>query len=105
MSAVVRKSGKPPDKRYFFLACVVASAIGAAGGLALAQDRPPGRLDTACAAACVASGYEADYCGKVCWIPAPTLTRPDEATDWVCVASCRSKGGRLADCKSRCKLP
>ncbi len=88
----------------FAITCVAAILIGVAAGIAFAQDRPPGRLDEQCTSQCVAGGYDPTYCGNVCWIPAPTKARPDEAINWICVTDCRKRGGQLPDCREQCKV-
>jgi hypothetical protein len=86
-----------------------AALVGLAGLMFLvlgaqAQERPIGRADDSCAAACNARGYDADYCGRVCWIPDRPRTPPDEVTDWTCMTACAERGGKYAECKPRCRV-
>lgn len=84
-------------------ALTAAALVCAAPAVSLAQQRPPGQLNTVCAADCAARGYDAEYCGRVCWVPAPGQTPPGEYTDWVCMTECRNRGGKYSECKPRCR--
>ena len=55
------------------IAAVGGALLGGFLGLATAQDRPPGQLDTACASDCVARGLEAGFCSRACWVPDPEM--------------------------------
>lgn len=85
------------------LSIALAALFGAYIGIALAEDRPPGQLNPVCAAECAERGYDAEFCGRVCWIPTPSQVAPGEFTDWVCMTDCRNRGGKFSDCKQRCR--
>lgn len=87
------------------LRVVVALLIGAGLGIgvSVAQVQPRGQIDTDCAGRCTAHGYDAEFCGRVCWVPDPELTAEQEQTDWPCVAVCLYRGGEFEDCKPRCE--
>lgn len=89
-------------RRFKFQVCL-AALLGAGLGLALAQDRPAGQLDTACASDCAARGYDAEFCGQVCWIPDPEMAARGEALDWKCLTACRERGGGAEACMLSCR--
>ena len=77
--------------------------LGAFLGFASAQDGQPGQLDTACAARCTGNGYDAEFCGQVCWIPDPAVAAKGDGLDWKCMTGCRERGGRAEDCLVSCR--
>jgi hypothetical protein len=77
--------------------------VGAFIGFASAQQRVTGSLDTDCANRCVTHGYEAEFCGRVCWIPDPVIAARAVPIDWVCMEACLDRGGNPEDCKLRCR--
>jgi hypothetical protein len=81
----------------------IAALLGATIGLALAQDRRAGQLDVACASNCTAHGYEPEFCGRVCWLPDPAIAAKAEPLDWICMTDCLERGGKVEDCRLRCK--
>jgi len=81
----------------------LAALLGASIGLALAQDRPPGELDSACAAQCAENGNEAAFCEQVCWVPDPTVAARNDPVYSPCYASCRERGGKPEDCLPACR--
>lgn len=81
----------------------IAALLGATMGLALAQDRRAGQLDVACASNCTAHGYESEFCGRVCWLPDPAIAAKAEPIDWICMTDCLERGGKVEDCRLRCK--
>lgn len=93
--------------RFFALsagAAVLAGAlIGGLLGVASAQDRSSGWLDTDCAKTCSANGYEAGFCGDVCWVPDPAKIAETENVDWKCVGQCSRGGGKSRDCLASCR--
>jgi hypothetical protein len=85
-------------------AAVLAGAlIGGFLGIASAQDRSSGWLDNECARTCAANGYEAGFCGDVCWVPDPAKVAETENVDWKCVGHCSRSGGRSRDCLASCR--
>lgn len=84
---------------------LLAAALGATVGVALAQDRRAGQLDVTCAANCTTHGYEPDFCGKVCWVPDPGVAARSVPVDWVCMSECLDRLGNPIDCKTRCRRP
>lgn len=91
------------DHLRFPVALFAGAILGGFLGFASAQDGAPGQLDTACAARCTANGYEAAFCGQVCWIPDPGMVAKGEGLDWNCTTACRNQGGKLSDCLPRCQ--
>lgn len=92
--------------RVHFLAALLAGGVlGASLGItfALAQDRPPGSLDTECAGRCTANGYDAEFCGLVCWVPDAEVAARSYPLNWNCFSSCRERGGRAEDCMPACR--
>lgn len=85
------------------LTVVIAAVLGGFLGFAFAQDDTPGQLDTACAARCSANGYDAEFCGQVCWIPDPQYAAKGDGLDWKCMTGCRERGGRAEDCMASCR--
>ncbi len=77
--------------------------MGAALGIASAQDRAPGQLDTTCAAECAARGNAGEFCGQVCWVPDPEVAARSAPFDWDCYSSCRERGGGPRDCLPACR--
>ena len=87
------------------LAAILAStALGATLGAAIAQQDTSGQLDATCANDCASRGYDPEYCGNVCWIPAVDQARPGPPADWRCVIACRDRGGTYQDCRPRCPV-
>jgi hypothetical protein len=82
---------------------VLAVLIGAGIGVALAQDRPPGQLDSACATQCLANGNDAEFCDLVCWVPDPEVAARSEPVHWKCYSTCRANGGKPEDCLPACR--
>lgn len=82
---------------------ILAVLIGAVVGVALAQDRPPGQLDAACAAQCAENGNEATFCEQVCWLPDPTVAGRNDPVYWPCYGSCRERGGKPEVCLAACR--
>lgn len=87
--------------RSLFIRLLLAGLLGAAVGVAVAQNMP-GHIDAACANDCGARGYDSEYCGKVCDLSDVERTPPDALIDFRCVSKCRDSGGNLSDCKRRC---
>lgn len=85
------------------VAILAIAALGAVLGIASAQNEPAGQLDPACASQCTAHGYEAGFCGEVCWVPDPAVVAKGEGLDWRCVTSCRERGNQLSDCLPVCQ--
>jgi hypothetical protein len=77
--------------------------LGGFLGFASAQDGTPGQLDTACASLCTANGYDAEFCGQVCWVPDPQYAAKGDGVDWKCMTGCRERGGRAEDCMVSCQ--
>lgn len=67
------------------------------------EERPPGLLDTACAAECRERGYDGEHCTKTCWVPEVAPGPPDGLIDQVCLRSCLDRGGRFQTCKPGCQ--
>lgn len=86
-----------------FVALVVGALLGAFLGFASAQDAASGWLDTACAKTCAANGYDAKFCGEVCWVPDPAKVAETENVDWKCVGQCNQRGGKARDCLASCR--
>lgn len=76
--------------------------LGGFLGFASAQDGVSGQLDTACAARCTANGYDAEFCGQVCWVPDPASAAADENLDWKCINACGQRGGTARQCMAAC---
>jgi hypothetical protein len=85
------------------IAAVCGAGIGGFFAFASAQDRPPGALDLDCSRHCAANGYDAEFCGQVCWIPGPEIAANGEPIDWICMTDCRERGGNHKDCRLACK--
>ena len=100
-ASVSRLHSAAPAKRLIPFA--IAAVLGATMGLALAQDRRTGQLDVACASNCTAHGYEPEFCDRVCWLPDPAIAAKAEPIDWICMTDCLERGGKLEDCRLRCK--
>ncbi len=92
-----------PDRLRFSVALFAGAILGGFLGLASAQDRTPGQLDTACVSRCTANGYEAEFCDRVCWLPDPAIAAKAEPIDWICMTDCLERGGKGEDCRLRCK--
>jgi hypothetical protein len=94
-----------PRRTHFVIAILSSVALGASLGatLALAQVRPTGQLDLDCANRCTAHGYDTEFCGKVCWLPDPTIAAQAVPIDWICMTDCLDRGGKFTDCKLRCR--
>jgi len=86
----------------YVVSVLVGSLIGFSLGLASAQDRGAGQLDTACAARCTANGYETAFCSDVCWVPDRGASAKADNLDWKCFQSCRQRGGRADYCVTSC---
>jgi hypothetical protein len=81
----------------------IGGFLGAFFSFASAQEGRVGQLDVACANRCVGNGYDADFCGRVCWIPDPAIAARAVPVDWVCMEACLDRGGNPEDCKLRCR--
>lgn len=92
-----------PDRLRFSVALLAGAILGGFLGFASAQDGTPGQLDTACAARCTGNGYDAGFCGQVCWIPDPAMAAKADGLDWKCMTGCRERGGRAEDCMASCR--
>jgi len=94
-----------PFRLHFVISILAGAALGASLGitLALAQERAPGQLDIACASNCTAHGYDEEFCSQVCWIPDPEMAAKAVPVDWICMTECLDRGGKLTDCKLRCR--
>jgi hypothetical protein len=99
----MRNSAQAPDRSRFFAAVAAAVLMGGALGAATAQERPPGQLDSACAAHCVESGKDTQYCGRACWVPDPDVAARGAPLDWKCYSTCRDSGGKSKDCLPACR--
>ena len=97
------RSTNPASPRHPWFQVFLAIVLGAMLGVALAQTTAPGQLDTACATDCAARGYDSEFCGRVCVTPEAGEIPADTAIDWVCMTSCRDRGGKLRDCLPRCQ--
>lgn len=84
-------------------AILAGGLIGGFLGIASAQDRTSGWLDNECAKTCSVNGYDAEFCGQVCWVPDPAKVAETENVDWKCVGSCSRGGGRSRDCLASCR--
>lgn len=98
---------KLANRRYplirFVISALCGAILGCVLGLASAQERPPGQLDTACAAQCVENGNDEEFCTFACWVPDPEVAARSEPVHWPCYSTCREKGGRPAECLSACR--
>lgn len=92
-----------PGAMHFVVSVLAGAAIGASIGIASAQNEPTGQLDPACASQCTAHGYDAGFCGEVCWVPDAGMVSKAEDLNWKCVTVCRDLGGKLSDCLPRCQ--
>lgn len=86
----------------FGFSTICGALLGAYLGFAFAQE-PAGTLDTQCVGQCTADGYEAEFCGRVCWIPDPEIAARAYPVDYPCFSSCRDRGGKVQDCRSACR--
>jgi hypothetical protein len=86
-----------------FGAMTAGALIGAFIGIASAQDRAAGVLDTTCSAECASRGFAADYCNRMCWIPDPAMAARGSMFDWKCMTDCRARGGSEEDCRPQCR--
>jgi hypothetical protein len=77
--------------------------LGSSLGIATAQDRSSGALNTDCAARCAANGYDGEFCGSVCWVPDPASSAEADRVDWTCFERCRVQGGRARSCFDSCR--
>ncbi len=99
----MRNPAQLPDRCQFFTIVATAVVMGGTLGAATAQDRPPGQLDGACAAQCLANGNDAEFCDLVCWVPDPAVAARREPVHWKCYSTCRENGGRPGDCLPACR--
>jgi hypothetical protein len=84
-------------------AALASGFLGGLIGYASAQDAASGWLNPECAASCVTNGYDAEFCGQVCWVPDPAKTAEADNLDWKCMTSCSKRGGRTRDCMPGCR--
>ena len=98
-------AARRPRRIHFVTAIVSSVVLGASLGasLALAQVRRSGQLDFDCSSRCSANGYDAEFCNRVCWLPDPTIAAKAEPLDWICMTDCLERGGKVEDCRLRCK--
>lgn len=90
---------------YQLVFSILAGAIfGGVLGYASAQDATAGFLNPDCVARCAANGYEAEFCGQVCWVPDPAATAAGEQLDWKCIEACGRRGGTARQCLAACPL-
>jgi hypothetical protein len=82
---------------------LVGVLLGGFLGFASAQDVSQGQLDTDCHGRCTANGYDAEFCGQVCWIPDPVMAAKGDDLDWKCMTGCRERGGWAEDCMASCR--
>ena len=94
-----------PLRVHFIVSAIAGAALGACLGIAQAQDRSLGEIDAECSSRCTANGYDAEFCGQVCWIPDPAMVAKGEGLDWKCMTSCRDRGGKMGDCLPSCQRP
>jgi hypothetical protein len=95
-------TGKKPLFRYLMIV-LSGAALGAFLGYASAQETASGWLDTDCAGKCAANGYDAEFCGQVCWIPDPAKSAEGDNLDWKCMTGCRERGGGTRACMASCR--
>lgn len=95
------------NHRVFAIRIVVSALFGALLGtflgLASAQDTAAGWLDPECARQCSANGYDAEFCGQVCWVPDPAKSAEADNLDWKCMTACGDRGGRARACMASCR--
>jgi hypothetical protein len=91
------------DRSRFIAAIGFAVLLGATLGAASAQNFPPGKLDTACAAQCAENDNDPEFCTLACWVPDPRFSAPAEPVHWQCYSTCRENGGRQGDCLPACR--
>ncbi len=82
---------------------LAGALLGGILGLASAQGTAAGWLDPDCAGKCAANGYDAEFCGAVCWVPDPAASAKADNLDWKCFVACRERGGRGEDCLAGCR--
>jgi len=98
-------TGRRCGLRYHLVFSVLAGAMfGGALGYASAQDANAGFLNLDCAARCAANGYDAEFCGQVCWVPDPAATAAGDQLDWKCIGACGRRGGTARQCMAACPL-
>jgi hypothetical protein len=84
-------------------AILAGGLIGGSLGLASAQDKTSGWLDEECAKTCAANGYDAEFCGDVCWVQDPAKVAEADNLDWKCVGACGERGGTARTCGASCR--
>lgn len=84
-------------------AVLVGGLIGGFLGLASAQETSAGALDVNCTRTCAANGYDAEFCGQVCWVPDLAASAEAENLDWKCMTGCRERGGYTRACMASCR--
>lgn len=95
---------KLPSVFFRFAFLVFAGAVlGVFLGFASAQDTAAGWLDQECAGKCSANGYDAEFCGQVCWVPDPAKSAEADNLDWKCMTACGDRGGRARACMASCR--
>lgn len=86
------------------VAAVLAGGfLGGFLGLAFAQTTEGGWLDQDCASTCVGNGYEADFCGQVCWVQDPSKSAEADNLDWRCLERCSKEGNSTRSCLASCR--
>ena len=83
-------------------AVLIGGLAGGSLGLASAQEQS-GWLNPECAGRCAAKGYEAEFCGNVCWVPDPVEAAEGDRLDWKCFEACVRRGERARACVASCR--
>lgn len=91
------------DRLRFPVALLAGAILGGFLGFASAQEGTSGQLDTACNARCTANGYDAEFCGQVCWVPDRAEGAEGDRLDWKCFETCARRGGKARDCVASCR--
>lgn len=83
-------------------AVLAGGLLGGFLGLASAQERA-GWLNPDCVNRCTTKGYDAEFCGNVCWVPDPAKLPEEDDFDWKCVQACGERGGDSRACFASCR--
>lgn len=84
-------------------AVLVGGLLGGYLGFASAQDTTSGWINSDCVKICSANGYEAEFCGDVCWVPDAAKAAEADNLDWKCMEACGEHGGTARSCMTKCR--